>query len=76
VLFVLYTVCKLVYLNNFVIALVSLPTYVNVAHFCFWVESDVVFVVFLFLYDSICGVYLLLCSIVFVIMCLFSVDMG
>jgi hypothetical protein len=35
VFFVLYAICRLVFLNNLVIALVSLSIYVNVAHFRF-----------------------------------------
>jgi hypothetical protein len=33
----------LVFLNNLVMVLVSFPTYVNVAHFCFCITLDVLF---------------------------------
>jgi hypothetical protein len=41
----LYATRRLVSLNNFVMALVWLPKYVNVTHFCFCVVLDVLFVI-------------------------------
>jgi hypothetical protein len=35
VFFVLYAIRMFVFLNHLVMVLVSLPMYVNVAHFCF-----------------------------------------
>jgi hypothetical protein len=64
VLFVLYATRKLVFLNNFVMALVWLPMYVKVTHFCFCVVSVVLFVLYLLLCINVWDRYPLLCNIV------------
>jgi hypothetical protein len=77
--FVLYAIRMLVFLNNLVMVLVSLPMYVNVAHFCLFAVLGVVFLAcFGFVRMRICGGCLLLCSIVSIScdsLCLLSVEM-
>jgi hypothetical protein len=54
VFLVLYAIRIFVFLNNPVIILVSFPTYVNFAQFCFCVVWSVIFLfssVFIFRYD-------------------------
>jgi hypothetical protein len=53
VLFVLYVILMLVFLNSLAMVLVPLPMYVNVAHFCFGIMFGVLLVfgfVFMFWY--------------------------
>jgi len=53
-----------VFLNKFVISLISLPMYVNLGHFVFWVSCSLL----LFLLLTLCKIdvsYLLLCKICF-----------
>jgi hypothetical protein len=55
---VLYAMRMLVFLNNLVMVLVSLPVHVNVAHFCSCVVLGNVLLfilVFVFMYVCVCG---------------------
>jgi hypothetical protein len=77
VLFALCAIRMSVFLNNLVMVLVWLPTYVNVAHFCCCVVLDILFVFGLCI--NAWGRYPLLCSIIFiscVSLCLLFVDIG
>jgi hypothetical protein len=56
VFFVLYAIRMFVFLNNLVMVLVSLPIYVKVAHFCFFI---VLGVELLFCFAFVCKCLLL-----------------
>jgi hypothetical protein len=56
VFLVLYAMRMLVFLNNLVMVLVSLPVYVNVSHFCFCVVlGDVFLFILVFVFMYVCG---------------------